>query len=340
MDAVIARRYGGPEVLEIGSVPTPTPKDNEVLVKIHASAVTQADVMMRTGTPHFARLFVGLRGPKAKIPGTSFAGKVVAKGAGVTRYAVGDDVFGETTLGFSTHAQFVAVAETGVIQHVPHNMSYLEAAPVTDGALTVHNFLTRLASIKPGQKVLINGAAGGLGTFAVQYARHFGAEVTGVASTRNADLVREMGADHFIDYTKTDVTRGAERYDLIFDTVGKLGFSKARRVLTPDGVYLSPVLGLPMLIQMLWTSRFSRRKGRFAATGLLPHDQLSTMLGEVKALIEAGSIWTHIDRTYPMSEIVDAHRYVEAGHKRGAVVLEMAHRALADTPRAVEVAVR
>lgn len=340
MEAVMARRYGGPEVLEVGTVPAPTPQANEVLVKVHAAAVTQADVMMRRGTPRFARLFLGLTGPKAPIPGTSFAGKVVAAGAGVTRFAVGDDVFGETTLGFSTHAQYVAVPEDGVIRHVPFNMSYAEAAPLTDGALTVHNFLTRIATIRPGQKVLINGAAGGLGTFAVQYARHLGAEVTGVASGRNEALVREMGAHHFIDYTRADITRLSARYDVIFDTVGKLSFARARRILTEDGIYLSPVLGLPLLFQMLWTARFSRRKARFSATGLLPHAQLSAMLGEVKALVEAGAIWSHIDRSYPLAEIVDAHRYVEAGHKRGAVVLEIAHRAIAKTPPMVETAVR
>ena len=325
MKAVLANRYGGPDALELGEVAKPQPKANEVLVRTYASAVTQADVMMRKGTPRFARVFVGLTKPNARVPGTAFAGKIEAVGADVTRFKVGDDVFGETAMGFSAHAEFVAVPEQGIIETVPVIMSYDEAAPVVDGALTVHNFLTNLVTIRPGDKVLINGASGGLGTAAVQLAKHFGAEVTGVASGRNADLVRQQGADHFIDYTREDFTKGTRRYDVIFDTVGKVSFGKAKRVLSANGTYLSPVLNLGLLAQMIWTSRFGTKRAKFSATGLLPHETLRAALGEVKALIEAGRIWTVIDRRYPLDAIQDAHAYVEAGHKRGTVVLEIAH---------------
>lgn len=325
MKAVLANRYGGPDALEIGEIAKPEPKANEVLVRTYASAVTQADVMMRKGTPRFARIFVGLTKPNARVPGTAFSGKIEAVGSDVTRFKVGDDVFGETAMKFSAHAEFVTVPADGVIETVPLNMSYDEAAPVVDGALTVHNFLTNLATIRPGDKVLINGASGGLGTAAVQFAKYFGAEVTGVASGRNEDLVRQQGADHFIDYTRQDFTKGSERYDVIFDTVGKVSFGKAKRVLKTNGMFLSPVLGIGLLLNVLWTSRFGTKRAKFSATGMLPEAQLREALTEVKALIEAGHISTVIDRRYPLDAIQEAHAYVEAGHKRGTVVLEIDH---------------
>ena len=325
MKAVIASAYGGPEVLGLEDIEQPQIKDKEVLIKIHAGAVTQADVMMRTGTPLFGRIFLGLTGRKARVPGTAFAGKIVAIGADVTKWSVGMDVFGETTIGFHAHAQFVAVPEDGIFEAIPMSMSYEEAAPLTDGALTAHNFLTRLVTISPGQKILINGAAGGLGTSAVQLAKHFGAEVTAVASTRNKAFLRSLGADHVLDYTQEDFTTKPERYDVIFDTVGKVPFSKAKRALTPEGIYLSPVLGLGLLFRMLWTSRFGRKKAKFSATGLLPHAELSRQLAALTKLIENGAHRTIVDRRYSLDQIADAHRYVESGHKRGNVVLDMDH---------------
>ncbi len=321
MKAVYTTRYGGPEVLDVREVEMPQVKDTEVLVKIYASAVTQADVMMRSGTPWIGRLIIGLRAPKAKVPGTAFAGKIAAVGKDVTRFAVGDDVFGETTVGFHAHAQYVAVPQDGVIDFVPQPMSYEEAAPLPDGALTVHNFLTNLVTIEPGMKVLINGASGGLGTSAVQLAKHLGAEVTAVTSGRNAELVRQQGADHVIDYTKDDFTRGGERFDVIFDTVGKVPFRRARRALKKGGTYLTPVLGLGVLMQMLRTSRFGSKKVKFSATGLQSHDRLREALGEIKDLVEAGALRTVIDRRYPLAEIAEAHHYVESGHKRGNVAI-------------------
>lgn len=325
MKAIVAKAYGGPEVLSVAEIARPQIKDNEVLVKIYASAVTQADVMMRTGTPWFGRAFLGWRKPKSPVPGTAFAGKIVEVGKAVTRFKLGDDVFGETSIGFATHAQFVSVPEDGVVETIPMTMSYEDAAPVTDGALTSHNFLTRLVNIQPGQKVLINGAAGGLGTSAVQLAKHLGAEVTAVASGRNAEFLRELGADHVIDYRREDFTQRRGAYDVIFDTVGKVPFSKAKQALKSDGVYLSPVLGLGLLFTMLWTGKFGRKTAKFSATGLLPHAELRVRLGEVKALIEDGALRTVIDRRYALDAVAEAHRYVESGHKRGNVVLEIPH---------------
>ncbi|WP_375597870.1 NAD(P)-dependent alcohol dehydrogenase [Devosia sp. Naph2] len=325
MKAIVAKAYGGPEVLSVAEIARPQIRDNEVLVKIYASAVTQADVMMRTGTPWFGRAFLGWRKPKAPVPGTAFAGKIVEVGKAVTRFKLGDDVFGETSIGFATHAQFVSVPEDGVVETIPMTMSYEDAAPVTDGALTSHNFLTRLVNIQPGQKVLINGAAGGLGTSAVQLAKHLGAEVTAVASGRNAEFLRELGADHVIDYRREDFTQRRGAYDVIFDTVGKVPFSKAKQALKSDGVYLSPVLGLGLLFTMLWTREFGRQKAKFSATGLLPHAELRVRLGEVRALIEDGALRTVIDRRYELDAVAEAHRYVESGHKRGNVVLEITH---------------
>lgn len=325
MQAIYVEKYGGPEVLTVRNIDKPYPAANQILVKIYASAVTQADVMIRTGTPLFGRLIIGLRAPKAKVPGTAFAGKVEAIGKDVTRFEVGDDVFGETTVGFHAHAQYVAVAEDGVVERVPLTMNYEEAAPLSDGGLTVHNFLTNLVTIKPGMKVLINGASGGLGTSAVQLAKHLGAEVTAVASGRNAGLLRDLGADRVLDYAKDDFTRGGERFDVIFDTVGKVPFRRARKALVRGGIYLSPVLGLRLLFQMIWTRRFSSKKAKFSATGLLPHAKLREALGELRKLVEAGAMWTVVDRRYALADIADAHRYVESGHKRGNVAIVVEH---------------
>lgn len=325
MHAIHVDQYGGPEVLSLREIAKPQAKSDEILVKIYASAVTQADVMMRSGTPWFGRLIIGLRAPKAKVPGTAFAGKVEAIGPNVTRFAVGDDVFGETTVGFHAHAQYVAVPQDGVVERVPLSMSYEDAAPLPDGALTVHNFLTNLVTIRPGMKVLINGASGGLGTSAIQLAKYLGAEVTAVASGRNADLLRDLGADHVLDYTRQDFTREGARFDVVFDTVGRVPFRRARRALKKGGVYLSPVLGLKLLLQMIWTRRFSAKKAKFSATGLLPHAQLREALGELRELVEAGALRTVIDRRYPLAGIADAHRYVESGHKRGNVAIVVHH---------------
>lgn len=325
MKAIVSTGYGSPDVLQLQNVEKPIPKAHEVLVRIHAASVTQADTMMRTGTPYFGRLMTGLTKPKHPIPGTGFAGEIEAIGHDVTLSKEGDSVFGETTLGFSTNAEYVCVPEDGIIMTMPANMTYEEAAPVCDGPLTSMNFLKVLADIQSGQKVLINGASGSLGTAAVQLAKHFGAEVTGVCSTTNVALVKSLGADQVIDYTQEDFTKNSPKYDLIYDTVGKLSFSQCKGSLTENGSYISPVLSLPLLLQMLWTSRVGKKKAKFSATGLRSVSELRKLLQEVKEVIESGKLKTIIDRQYPLESAAEAHRYVDTGHKKGNVVLSIIH---------------
>lgn len=325
MRAIKATKYGTPDVLELVQIPKPVPAEDQVLIRVHANGVSQADVAMRRADSLLSRLFLGLTKPRASITGTLFAGKIEAIGAAVTEFKVGDDVFGQTATEFGTNAEYLALKQTAVIARIPENVSYEEAAPICDGAVTVHNFLTKVGPVKPGMKVLINGASGGLGTSAVQLTKHLGAEVTGVASGANFDLVAEMGADHLIDYRHGDITTSGVKYDVIFDLAGKLPFGKARRALKADGTYLSPVMGFGILLQMAWTKRFGRQKAKFAATGLLPHEELREALVEVVALIEAGKMWTVIDRTFPIEQIRDAHAMVERGGKRGNVVVTIDH---------------
>ena len=265
---------------------------------------------------------MGLMKPKYPTPGTGFAGQVEAIGKDVTLFKMGDAVFGESIFGTGTNAEYVCVAENGIIVAKPDDMSYEEAAPICDGAVTSMNFLKNLGNIQPGQKVLINGASGSLGTAAVQLAKHFDVEVTGVCSTANIELVKSLGADKVIDYSKEDFTTTGETYDIIYDTVGKLSFTKCKKSLTTNGTYISPVLRIPLLVQMLWTSMTSsHKKAKFSATGLLPVPEIRYFLEEIKILFEQKKIKSVIDRYYPIAQVADAHRYVDTGHKKGNVVL-------------------
>ncbi|MFQ5864729.1 MAG: NAD(P)-dependent alcohol dehydrogenase, partial [bacterium] len=310
---------------QLKEVEKPTPKDNEVLIRVYAASVTAADGMMRTGTPFYGRLFIGLTRPMNPIPGTGFAGVVEAVGKDVKLFKEGDQVFGETGLGFGAHAEYVCMPEEGVLATLPNNMTYEEAAPVCDGALTSLSFLKHIGKIQSGQNVLINGASGSLGTSAVQLAKHFGAEVTGVCSARNLEMVKSLGGDKVMDYTKEDFTKTGQTYDIIFDTVGKSSFSRCKGALKQKGVYLSPVLSLPLLLQVLWTSKIGSKKVKFSATGLRPASELRILLKELRELIEAGKIKSVIDRRYPLEQTAEAHRYVEKGHKKGNVVITLEH---------------
>lgn len=321
MKAIVATGYGGPEVLQLQQVEKPQPKDNEVLIALRASSATTADGMMRTGKPYFGRLFTGLRRPKHPIPGTGFAGVVETVGKDVSFFKPGDRVFGETTLGFSTNAEYVAVPETGVILPMPETMSFEEATAFCDGHLTSFNFLREIAGIQTGQKVLINGASGSLGTAAVQLARYFGAEVTGVCSTRNVGLVKSLGADHVIDYTREDFTNNGKTYDLIFDTIGKSSFSKSKKALSPSGMYLSPVFRFSIFLDMFKTSLFGKKKAKFAATGLRSDAELRSMLLELAGIYGEGRLKTVIDRQYPLEKVAEAHTYIAAGRKKGNVII-------------------
>ncbi len=321
MKAIITTGYGSPEIFKIDTVSKPTAKPNELLIRNYASSVTKADTMMRTGKPYIGRLFMGLTKPKNQIWGTGFAGVVEAVGSEVTKFKIGDKVFGENIKTFGTYAEYVTVAEEGIVAHLPKNLPFEEAAGMCDGGITSLNFLCNLGNIKPGDKVLINGASGALGTAAVQIAKHFGAEVTGVCSTKNISLICELGADHVIDYTEQDFTENKNRYDLIYDTVGKRSFSECCGALTEKGIYACPVMGIRLLSYVLTSSIIGSKKAKFSATGALPLKEQKRLLNILIDIIRAGHLKGIMDRSYPLDKVIDAHQYIDKGHKRGNVVL-------------------
>ena len=323
MKAAIYRRYGPPEVVTLAEVPTPAPKPDEVLIRIHASTVSTGDwrarsLVMPTGFGLMGRLVFGIRGPRKPILGTELAGEVVAIGAAVTRFKTGDQVFAFPGAGYGGHAEFRTMSETGLIAMKPANLSWEEAASLSFGGTTALSFL-RKGGIKAGDKVLVTGASGCNGTAAVQIAKHFGAEVTGVCSTANLDLVRRIGADHVVDYTKTDVTTSSGRYDIIFDPTGTAPYTRVDHMLKPGGRLLI-VLG--SLKQALGFGGPSRSSGHKAIAGVasVTVEDLKTLAG----LAGTGAFKPVIDRSYPLESVVEAHAYVDQGHKRGSVVLRVA----------------
>ncbi|MEQ9288740.1 MAG: NAD(P)-dependent alcohol dehydrogenase [Cyclobacteriaceae bacterium] len=324
MKAIIATGYGSPEVLQFTEVSKPEPGDNEVLVKVVTASATTADAMMRTGKPYFARLFLGIKKPKKAIPGTGFAGIVEHIGRNVTNFQVGDRVFGETAFGFSSNAEYLTVPESGVILPMPENLDFTEAANFCDGHLTSYNFLKEIAQVKPKEKVLINGASGSLGTSAVQIARHMGAHVTAVCSGRNTGLVKSLGADEVIDYQQKDFTTSGKQYDYVYDTIGVSSFGACKAILSEGGTYLSPVLKFTLLVQMLGTSLFGKKRAKFEATGANNEDKLRGLLSEVLDIHKAGGLRTVIDRQYPLEKLAEAHRYIDSGRKKGNLVIVMA----------------
>ena len=321
MKAITATGYGSPEVFQFTEVARPEPKADQILVKVMVSSATTADTMMRTGKPYIGRLFTGISKPKFPIPGTGFAGVVEAVGADVTTFQVGDRVFGESKLGFSANAEFVAIPASGVVLKMPDNMEFAEAASFADGHLTSYNFLHEIAKVSPGQKVLINGASGALGVSAIQLAKYFGAEVTAVCSQKNSGLVKSLGADHVIDYQLNDFTIADKQYDFIYDTIGKSSFKACQSVLTPTGTYLSPVLGFGLLLDMLKSSFGKGQKARFEATGANKSEVLRPMLHDVLEIFREGRLKTVIDRQFPLEKLADAHRYIDTGRKKGNVII-------------------
>jgi NADPH:quinone reductase-like Zn-dependent oxidoreductase len=324
MKAIVYEEYGPPEVLQLKEVEKPIPKEDEVLIRVYAAAVNATDPVNRKGEPFIARLATGLMRPKNTIPGDALAGEIEAVGIDVTLFKEGDQVYGNTGLGLGAHAEYKCMPEAGALALKPANMTYKEAAAVVDGALTALPFLRDKANIQSGGKVLINGASGSVGTSAVQLAKYFGAEVTGVCSTTNLELVKSLGADKVIDYTKEDFTQSGETYDVIFDAVGKSSYSRCKSSLKERGIYLTTVPTLAIVLQMLWTSMIGNKKAIFAATGLRPASEKAKDLIFLKELIEAGKLKAVIDRRYPLEQISEAHRYVEKGHKKGNVVITVA----------------
>jgi NADPH:quinone reductase-like Zn-dependent oxidoreductase len=314
MRAVVHDRYGPPDVLRVEDVERPVPKENEVLVKIHATTVNRTDCHRRAADPFLWRLMAGLRRPKHRILGGELAGQVEAVGAAVSELAVGDHVFGTSGPGLGAHAEFICRRESGLIAHKPTGMTFEEAAAVPDGALSALACL-RKAGLREGQRILVYGASGSIGTAGVQLAKYFGADVTAVCNTKNLELVRSLGADQVIDYTRDDFTKNGETYDVIFDAVGKHSFRRCRRSLKPGGIYL-PTDGLRNFGLALWTSRIGDKKVVFALPNSTKEDVLF-----IKELIEAGKYRAVIDRSYPLEDVVEATRYVETKQKTGNVVL-------------------
>jgi NADPH:quinone reductase-like Zn-dependent oxidoreductase len=322
MKAIVFEKYGPPEVLEMKEVEKPIPKENEVLVKIHATSVTAADWRMRKTDPFLARMVNGvLRPKKFNILGIELAGVVEAVGAGVTKFKPGDEVFGSTGFGFGAYAEYACISEDsdghdGSIIHKPTNLSFGEAAVIPVGADTALFFLRTQGNVQPGQKVLIYGASSSVGSYGVQLAKYFGAEVTAVCSASNHEWVKELGADKMIDYRTEDFTQSGETYDAIFDAVGKLSISGSMKALKDGGVFLDAVHMMRRSIQAKFAPKKSNKRilGD-TATGLVED------LVYFKDLVEAGHLKPVIDRTYPLEEIVEATRYVETGRKKGNLVI-------------------
>lgn len=321
MKAIVCTKYGPPEVLQLREVEKPVPKDNQVLIKIAAATATPSDCAARAGFPLIARLFNGLTKPKNPVLGVEFAGEVEAVGKNVRRFKEGDQVFGSTGMGYGAYAEHICVPEDGVLVSKPSRLTFGEAAGLCDGGLTALSFLRDQAKVAKGQRVLINGASGAVGTYAIQLAKYFGAEVTGVCSTANVELVQSLGADIVIDYTKEDFTKTGRTYDVIFDAIGKSSFLRCKRSLNEKGIYLTTVPTLAIIFQMLWSSKRSGRKAIFSATGLKKASERISGLHDLAELATSGRIKSVVDRSYPLEQIADAHRYVETGRKKGNVII-------------------
>jgi len=319
MKAIIASKYGTPDVLQLKDIEKPIPKDNEVLIKVYETIVTPADIAFRKGEPFITRFFGGLTKPKF-ISGVELAGKIEAVGKDVKSFKTGDPVFGTSGTDYGAHAEYKCLPEEGVVAIKPNNMTYGEAAAVCDGGLTALTFLRDKGKIQSGQKVLINGASGSVGSFAVQLAKYYGADVTGVCSTANIQLVNSLGADSVIDYTKEDFTQTQQSYDIIFDAIGKSSFSLCKKVLKSKGIYLTTVPTLGIIFHMLWTSLMGNKKAKFTASGL---NQNKENLIFLKELAEAGKLISIIDKRFPLEQIIEAHRYVETGHKKGNIIITL-----------------
>jgi len=322
MKAIVYEKFGPPDVLQLKEIGKPAPKDNEVLIKIHATTVVKEDPDMRASPG-----FNGLLKPRNPILGQEFAGEIESIGRDVTRFKPGDQVFGFDM--FGAYAEYKCIPENGALTLKPVNLSYEEAASIPNGALTALPFLRDKGNVQCGQTVLIYGASGSVGAAAVQLAKYYGAVVTGVCSSANLEWVKSLGADHTIDYTKEDFTQNGKTYDIIFDTVGKRSFSECKASLTDEGIYLATVPTPAMMLQTLRPAKSGVKKVRFVAAGLRSAKEKIKDLAFLTELIEAGKVKPAIDRVYPLEQMAEAHRYVEQGHKKGNVVITVEHHSRA-----------
>jgi NADPH:quinone reductase-like Zn-dependent oxidoreductase len=326
MKAILHTAYGPPDELQLREVEKPVPKDDEVLIKIHATTVTSSDCNLRnlTFAPQWSvlpmKMQFGLTKPKINRLGIDLAGEIEVVGQNVRRFKIGDQVFGRPQPASGSHAEYICLPEDGILTTKPANLTYDEAATIPLAGNTALYFIRDLGNIQAGQEVLINGASGGIGTFAVQLAKYYGAQVTGVCSTTNLELVKSLGADNVIDYTREDFTRTGRTYDVIFDVVGKISYSGCKDSLKQNGVYLSTLPTLAIVFQAVWTSMIGSKKVKFGdAVGKAEN------LLFLKELAEAGKLKAVIDRRYPLEQTVEAFRYVEKGHKKGNVVINVRH---------------
>ena len=316
MKAVVCDRYGPPDILRITEVPRPVPRPDEVLIKIRATTVNRSDCAFRAGIPRpYARLFTGLRRPRHQILGSELSGEVEAIGPAVAGFKPGDAVFGIKAWKFGAHAEYVCMREGASLAHKPAGASFEEAAAVCDGVILALMGLRR-ADIRKGRSILIYGASGSIGTAAVQLSRYYDADVTAVCATKNLELMRSLGADHVIDYTRDDFTANGQAYDVIFDAVGKHSFRRSKDSLNPGGIYLATD-HLQNIALALWTSRFGDKKVVFP---IPPHYTRQDVVF-LKGLMEAGKYRAVIDRRYPLEDVIEAARYVETEQKTGNVVL-------------------
>ena len=329
MKAIVYTEYGTPDVLQLKEVTKPTPKDNEVLISVYAASVNFGDLMARNFKAVSPRKFnmpflfwlpskitFGLRKPNITILGSELAGEIEAVGKDVKQFKKGDQVFGYPGLSFGAYAEYICLPEAGTVALKPSNLSYEEAVTLPYGAIMATSLLGK-ANIQRGQKVLINGASGGIGSLAIQLAKYFGAEVTGVCSTPRLEFVKSLGADKVIDYTKEDFTQNGETYDLIFDILGRSSFSKLKRSLKPNGIYLLASFKTKAMLQMLWTSLTGSNQKVICAFA----NETPESLVFVKKLAEEGKVKTIVDKSFPMEQAAEAHRYVEQGRKQGNVVI-------------------
>ena len=317
MKAIELTKYGAPANLQMKEVEKPSPRDSEILIKIHATSVSSGDARMRRADPYIIRLIFGFKRPRKPVLGVVVAGEVEAIGKDVSKFKTGDLVFGSSGMNFGAHAEYVSVPEDAVLALKPGNMTFEEAAAIPFGATASLHFL-RIASIQQGQKVLVNGASGALGTMAVQLARNFGAELTAVCSTTNVELMKSLGADHVVDYTKEDFTAKGEKYDVIFDTIGKMPLKKALKSLNTNGQLLLASAGIGTMLGGTIRSIFSKKK---IVSGVIK--ETVEDMNYFKLEIVEGRLNAVIDKTYSLEQIAEAHVYVDKGHKKGNVIISV-----------------